>query len=156
MDDLIKGDPNALVMYLVVREGINISRGKFGAQIGHAVCSMTMRYHQLDKQLDGFFSAHCPGEECSHREPPADLLLKVADFQAWYNKSGQRKIVKTADDKEWAKLKAEFEGKEIEVIADAGLSELEPGTETCLALWPMRKCDAPKIVQRLQVMKEED
>jgi peptidyl-tRNA hydrolase len=152
MDDnqLIKGDPNALVMYLVAREGINISRGKFGAQIGHAVCSMTMRYHHLDKQLDNYFN------KADGDPPPTDLLLKVSDFKEWFNKSGQRKVVKVADDKEWEKLKAEFAGKEIEVIADAGLSELIPGTETVISLWPMRKIDAPKIVQRLQVMKEED
>lgn len=38
---------------------------------------------------------------------------------------------------------------------DAGLTEVDPGTETVMALWPMRKSERPPLVKRLQTLKGE-
>jgi len=64
--------------------------------------------------------------------------------------SSYRKATLVADDKEWEKLKEQLW---CFVVKDAGLTEVDPGTETVMALWPMRKSEVPKLVKRLQTLK---
>jgi peptidyl-tRNA hydrolase len=58
-----------------------------------------------------------------------------------------------ADEKEWIKLKQEIKDQPHVIVRDAGLTELEPGTETVIGLWPVRKSKRSKTVARLQVLK---
>ena len=66
--------------------------------------------------------------------------------------SSFRKVVLRASDKEWVKLKEEFNGSMVLVI-DAGLTEIPSGSETVIGLFPMRKSQCSKTIQRLQVLK---
>lgn len=120
------------VMYLIVKESLNMSAGKIGAQCGHAVGIMYDYISQL-----WLINTQC------HDESNQTLL----SFQLWKNES-YRKVVLRASDKEWEKIKQELD---CFLVLDAGLTEIMPG-ETVIGLLPMRRSSAPKIIKRLQVL----
>ena len=134
----ITEDP--IVMYLVVRESLNMSTGKISAQVGHAVQNLLINYFKIQifaskKNLDIL---------------PEESLLKAKITTDWLGHAS-RKVVLKADDKEWLKLKEHF--KDVIIIKDAGFTEVAPGSETVMCLWPMLKSTAPKEIKRLQVLK---
>jgi peptidyl-tRNA hydrolase, PTH2 family len=131
-----------IVMYLIVREEINMSPGKLGAQTGHAVGMQMLQYFKcaINIQIDGY------NDQSILTSAQYDL------FCDWLN-SSYRKVTLTADEKEWAKLKEFYKNPEAVIVVDAGLTELEPGTETVMALIPMKKSARPKLVKRLQALK---
>lgn len=122
-----------LVLYVVVRESLGMSPGKIAAQVGHAI-DLLLEYYYVSLALD-------PVERQGHYHS----LMK-----AWKEES-RRKVALRADEKEWEKLKAEF--PEAFIVRDAGLTQVEPGSETVVALWPMRKSERPKLLKRLQALK---
>jgi peptidyl-tRNA hydrolase len=144
-----------IVMYLVVRESINMSIGKMAAQCAHASQMLTLKYMELkdisrstQKQLSQLLD-----------NDKQDLLAKykamsshISIFGQWMTDSF-RKVVLRADEKEWIRLKDEIKDQLHVVVRDAGLTELEPGTETVVGLWPVRKSQVSKTVKRLQVLK---
>jgi PTH2 family peptidyl-tRNA hydrolase len=137
--DLRKGQEDPIILYIVVRESLNMGSGKIGAQIGHGVGMFVGRYHELADGLDHQLWAKDFVEEATR---------KVLITHDWLH-SSYRKAVLKADDKEWEKLKQELD---VFLVKDAGLTEVDPGSETVLVLWPMRKSERPKLVKRLQAL----
>jgi peptidyl-tRNA hydrolase len=119
-----------IVMYFVVRESLSMTAGKACAQVGHAAQMLLLQYFN-----DG-----------------SAITSKQDIFRQWLDGSF-RKVVLKADDKEWGKLKAEFAVDDIVIVVDAGLTELEPMTETVIGVYPMLKSDRPKVLKKLQVLK---
>lgn len=119
-----------LVCYLIVNASLMMSAGKSAAQVGHAV---GMIYEQV--------------EGLGHTEVEIELRGR---FMAW-RAENYRKVVLKADEKEWEKLKSEL--YDYVLVQDAGYTEVESGSETCIGLFPMRKSEAPKIIRRLQTLK---
>lgn len=119
-----------IVCYLVVRE-LGMSAGKTAAQCAHAV----------EYLMDAYW----------HRKHQDYRTAQVLLMDEW-KKIGSRKVVLTANEKEWAEVKkiSEVEWK---IVRDCGLTELEPGTETVIGLFPLLKSNAPKIVKKLQTLK---
>jgi len=130
---------NPIVMYLVVRESLNMSVGKTAAQVGHAVQYVYERFLALQH-------AHAYMQNASPYED------KVNIFNAW-NDTWHRKIVLKADEKEWEKIKNDPALIHKSIVVDKGLTELDPNTETVIGFYPMYKNDCPKIIKRLQVLK---
>lgn len=132
-----KSQEDPWIMYLIVRESLKMSPGKIAAQVGHGVGIIYNHYSRLKEKSPG---------------PPGDkgleLRSKIGYFDSWQEQSF-RKIVLRADDKEWEKLKRQLE---CFLVADAGLTEVEAGSETVIALWPMLKSSAPPLVKRLQTL----
>lgn len=124
------------VMYLIVRSSLEMSIGKTAAQIGHGVGILYEKYAKL---VAAEFLCDFDNTE------------KLCDFENWQNNSF-RKIVLRANEKQWRKLK-ESDELECHIVRDAGLTELDPGSETVIAIWPMKKSDRPKLLKRLQVLK---
>ena len=120
---------NPIVMYLVVRESLNMSPGKTAAQVGHAVQYL-----------------------CEMIASPVFESYKSVIFDAW-NNSWHRKVVLKADEKEWEKLKADVLLSDRVIVVDQGLTELNPNTETVMGFLPMLKSNCPKLIKRLQVLK---
>lgn len=114
------------VLYLVVRESLNMSPGKTCAQIGHAV---GMAYKYLHSKEVSTFALYA--------------------FECWENEC-YRKVVLKANDKEWEKIKQELD---VFLVVDLGLTQVEPNSETCLACFPMKKSEQPKLLKRLQLLK---
>lgn len=133
-----------IIMYLIVRESLGMGVGKTAAQCAHASQMLLLKHIELDADVNWTQVAHGNEEEKIKSE-------QVMLFKSWLN-SSFRKVVLKADDKEWAKLKEAMESVDVMVV-DAGLTEIEPGSETVIGLHPMRKSLVGKVVKRLQVLK---
>lgn len=138
------------VLYLVVNEALNMGMGKTAAQVGHAVEYLVEQYYKMDRQIENMFTG-CDPQKIMDVKVPSELALKCDAFVSW-RKAAHRKVVLKADKKEWEKLKEEYKDNVV-IVRDAGFTEVEPGSETVIGLWPMRKSQASKLVQRLQLLK---
>jgi peptidyl-tRNA hydrolase len=129
-----KDDEDPYVLYLVLRESLRMTPGKMGPQIGHAIQLVFMEYMR-----------------CSiwDEVPPAPILRRAEAMNAWLQ-AASRKVLLGANYKEWEKVKAEA-GPYV-LVKDAGLTQVEAGSETMIACWPMRKSERPKILSRLRLV----
>jgi len=132
-----------IIMYLIVRESLldSMSRGKIGAQCAHASQMLLLQWHEF---------AMADLKSSYYGLPPFSREVYEL-FQEWLDGSF-RKVVLKADDKEWEKVKTMVPLKNRVVVIDAGLTDVEPGSETVIGLCPMRKSTVPKIVKRLQLL----
>jgi len=95
-------------LVVVVRTDLGMGRGKVAAQVAHAAVAATL------------------------------ASLGTADFAAWL-REGQPKVVlrvSTAGQLEDVVRQARAGGLPVEVISDAGRTQVTPGTLTCCALGP--------------------
>lgn len=136
-----------IVMYLIVRQSINMSIGKTAAQCAHASQMLQMKYGKLHSELVN--KRKYDSVKPTFEDPMVKLELI---YEQWMNDSF-RKVVLRADEKEWARLKEDIKTIDHVIVVDAGLTELEPGTETVIGLWPIKKSQVNKTVKRLQVLK---
>lgn len=133
-----QGDP--FYLYLIVRKSLQMSPGKIATQVGHGVQMITLRYREI--QNAGNLVRLAEGETLD------DIQDKDKRMTLWLN-SSFRKCVLVAKDSQWERIKNELW---CFVVRDAGLTEVDPGSETVLVLWPMRKSERPKLIQRLQAL----
>lgn len=110
-------------MVIIARKDIKLSAGKLAAQVGHAAvdCALKAKRHQPDT------------------------------FERWHAE-GQKKVVLKAEkeaDLFRLKLEAERAGLTTALIADAGHTELAPGTITVLGVGPGRESDVDKVTGHL-------
>lgn len=155
------------VMYIVVRESLNLSAGKVGAQCGHAVEYLMEEAvpEKWPSKEEVALRSKCQLHPETMTGDDNALLAaldeaglrryeRLQDFRAWRARdaTGRRtagKIVLAASDSEFEKVKAE-EPDHILVI-DNGHTEVSPMTETCLGLWPRRKSTRSKTLKRLRL-----
>jgi PTH2 family peptidyl-tRNA hydrolase len=138
------GQEDPIVMYLIVRESLNMTPGKLGAQCGHASQIALIEYF---KEHQNWAQEHFQDSA----EPTIPERIKI--FYEWLH-SSFRKVTLTADDKEWEKVKGTFvEGVMRFTVIDAGLTQIPAGSETVMAIWPMRKSQRPKLLIKLQALK---
>lgn len=130
-----QGDP--IVQYFIVRTDIPMSVGKIGAQIAHGAEMFVLRHQILLKHSI---------EEMTPLKPECESALHIT--QEWLNGSF-RKVVLRGKKKDFDKIIAELN---VFLVRDAGLTEVEPNSETVIVTWPMRKSAAPKCISRLQVL----
>lgn len=130
-----------IIMYLIVRKSLEMSPGKLAAQCAHAAQMLLLKY--MDFKIQDMSSS------CNELPPFSREKFKL--FQEWLDGSF-RKVVLKADEKQWKKLKESFDKRHIALVIDAGLTELQPSTETVIGLLPMRKSEVPKLVQKLRVL----
>lgn len=132
------GDP--IVQYIIVKSSLNMSSGKACAQCGHAVQHIILEYIKLEViSMKKGLTFHLP-----------DTMIEHISLTTEWLHNGSRKVVLRADDKEFEKVKEEF-AHNCYVVSDAGKTELAPGTETTIALWPQYKNQVSKTIKRLQV-----
>ena len=96
-------------LVIVVRRDIDLSPGKLAVQVAHASVACAVESKEEDEYFD-----------------------------SWYNE-GQKKVVVKCDDlehMEFLQEVAEKEGLVTKVVQDAGLTEVVPGTKTCLGIGP--------------------
>jgi peptidyl-tRNA hydrolase len=144
-----------IVMYLVVRESINMSIGKTAAQCAHSSQMLQMEYEEvkdasraLQKQISQLVENDKAGMLAEYKA----MAPSISIYGEWMRGSF-RKVVLRADEKEWQRLKEEIKDQPHVIVRDADLTELVPGTETVIGLWPVRKSQVSKTVKRLQVLK---
>jgi peptidyl-tRNA hydrolase, PTH2 family len=98
----------AVKLTVIVRTDLDMGRGKIAAQVAHAAVAATL------------------------------AGLGTADFAAWL-REGQPKVVLkvgTAGQLEDVVRQAEAAGLPVELVNDAGRTQVTPGTLTCCALGP--------------------
>jgi peptidyl-tRNA hydrolase, PTH2 family len=127
-----------IILYFIVRKELNMSTGKTAAQVGHAAQMAILDYFKLKNGLN---QGYGPYE-----------YNRIDLFESWLNNSF-RKVVLGADDKRWQKLKNHFQSSDIWIVRDAGLTEVEPQSETVMAVFPMKKSNAPQVIKKLQALK---
>lgn len=138
------------VMYLIVNQDLNMSAGKACAQVGHGVEYLVEQFYKMDRQIEAMFIGCDPKKIMDIKVPP-ELALKCDAFTSW-RKEAHRKVVLKANSKEFEKLKEEYKDNMV-LVRDAGYTEVPEGSETVIGLWPIRKSQASKLVQRLQTLK---
>jgi peptidyl-tRNA hydrolase, PTH2 family len=110
-------------LVIVARKDIKLSAGKLAAQVGHAAvdCALKSKRHQPDA------------------------------FDAWYEQGQKKVVLKAESEKQLFELKlaAERAGLTTALIADAGHTELPPGTITVLGVGPGREIDVDKVTGML-------
>lgn len=130
-----KAQEDPIVMYLIVRTSLGMSAGKACAQTGHCVGIMYEHFMNISmRNLDPIFNKY-----------EIDMKEKFSD---WKNDSF-RKVILRAKENQWEKLKNKLE---CFIVRDAGLTELIPGTESVLGIWPMKKSKRPNIIRKLQTL----
>ncbi|VVB67765.1 Peptidyl-tRNA hydrolase [uncultured archaeon] len=111
---------------IVVREDLKLSAGKLAVQVAHAAVMAVERAEKSDKSM-------------------------VADWKA----EGQKKVVlKVPGVSDLFRLRedAERAGIPSAIIADAGLTEIPPGTITALGLGPAHDKQLDKITGKLKLL----
>jgi len=112
-------------LVVVIRQDIKISAGKMAAQVAHASVSCALKAKASKTKL----------------------------FSDWFDE-GQRKVVLKVDrlqDLEELQKKANIAGLITEKVVDAGLTEIPPGTVTCLGIGPAKEIEIDKITGNLKL-----
>ena len=97
-------------LVVVVRTDLGISKGKMAAQVAHAAVN------------------------CSFKAKKSDL----SNFKGWYGDGQKKVVVKGSNESSLKKLQrhARDIGLICSLVNDAGLTEVAPGTITCLGIGP--------------------
>ena len=113
-------------MVIAVRDDLKLSKGKTAVQAAHAAVSCVLS---------------------SKKKHP---LL----FKKWFEEGQKKVVVKVNGLKELYELKtaAEDMGIQTALISDAGLTEVEPGTVTCLGMGPEKSEILDKITRELPLL----
>ncbi len=113
-------------LVLVVRGDLKLSNGKTAVQVAHAAVSCAL--------------------SCKKQHP--------VRFRKWYSEGQKKVVVKVGGLKELYQLKAQAEqsGLTTALISDAGLTEVEPGTVTCLGIGPASNEEIDPITGELPLL----
>ncbi len=113
-------------LVIIIRKDLRMGKGKIAAQASHASVIASERIKEINAKW----------------------------WRSWIN-SGQRKIVLKAESKiDLFKIKEEAEEACLptSVIQDSGLTQLEPGTVTCIAIGPAPSELIDKITKELSLL----
>ncbi len=129
-------EQDPIVMYIVVKQSdtINMSTGKICAQVGHGVMMCALEYQHQNTELINSY--------------PSSNEERV--YHDWLS-SDYRKVVLRANDKEFEKIKTEYEDSLV-LIQDAGRTEIPAGSETVIGLFPQYKSKVTSTLKRLQLL----
>ncbi len=130
-----QGDP--IVQYFIVRTDLNMSVGKIGAQIAHGAEMFILRYTELKQVLNCLDNKYIR---------PNERIVGMVDD--WLG-SSFTKVVLGGKKKDFDKIISELN---VFLVRDAGLTEVEPNSETVIVTWPMLKSTQPKCLARLQTL----
>ncbi len=113
-------------LVVAVRRDLEMGKGKIAVQVGHATITVS---------------------EQAKRERP-DW------WNHWFNEGQRKVVVKVSTESDLWKLKREAEalGLPSTVIQDSGLTQLEPGTATCIGIGPAPAELVDKITGELSLL----
>ena len=115
-----------LKQVIVVRTDLKMGKGKLAVQVAHASVSAL--------------------EQARRRNPKW--------VEAWFAQNQRKICVKVSSDKELRILKGRIDNEELPnaLIEDAGLTQLEPGTLTCLGIGPVPSEIADRYTGELKLL----
>ncbi len=103
-----------------------MGKGKMAAQVGHTSVELALRAQKMDKR----------------------------SFNAWMS-GGQKKVVlKVANRDEMIRYmnEARSNGLYARIITDAGMTQVEPGSQTCVGIGPAPCSDIDRVTGELKMM----
>lgn len=123
-----------LVLYIVVRQSLNMDNGEIAIQVGHIVEKFLLKYFKIQicsskKELMQFNILS--NEDLKHAKETTE----------WIEHSSL-KIVLSADDQSWSDIKKEY-GKELFIIKD------NFNSETALCFWPEHTSQISNMIKSL-------
>jgi PTH2 family peptidyl-tRNA hydrolase len=109
---------------VIVRDDLKLGKGKLCAQASHAVL------------------------ECFMKQKDIKLI------KSWLNEGGKKVVLKVKTLKDLLAIteKAKRAGLVTALIQDAGLTEVKPGTVTCVGIGPDREDRIDKITNKLETL----
>lgn len=119
-------DPDGYKLVILVRNDVKMTKGKVAAQVAHA-------------------SVNCAF---------ASRKKSASTFNKWYD-SGQTKVVLKVDslrDLFEYKAVAEAQGITCSLVTDAGRTQIDPGTVTCLGIGPEKGSTLDRITGELKML----
>ncbi len=113
-------------MAIVVRDDLKLSKGKLSVQVAHAAVSCAIK---SEKNKSKYFSE-------------------------WFSEGQKKVVLKTEDLDSLIKIfnEAKSVGLITELIKDAGLTEVPPGTITVLGIGPAPEDEIDKLVGKLKLL----
>lgn len=113
-------------LVVAVRSDLKLSRGKLAVQVAHAAVTCAIRASKKDKK----------------------------NFRAWYEEGQKKVAVKVPSLQALHQLQAQAKlaGLTTALIRDAGHTEVEPGTVTCLGLGPTPNEKLDKLTGELSLV----
>ncbi len=117
-------------MVIVVRTDVDMGKGKVAAQVAHAAVSLVL------KVLNSRNESWKRWLESWLNEGQPKIVVKVQSFEELMQR----------------KQKAETLGLPTEVIVDAGKTQVEPGTVTCLGIGPAPSEVIDKVTGDLKLL----
>lgn len=117
-------DENELVQYYIVNKDLGMSPGKIAGQVAHVCRRITHWYNY---------------ENC----------LEFVNYTNWIENYSEKKIILEANQKTLEKLKEQG----FFYVEDNGLTEIAPGSLTCVGLGVMTRKEAQPYIKRLQLLK---
>ena len=112
-------------LVIVVRTDLGISKGKMAAQVAHAAVTCSLQSKKSDS----------------------------SNFKRWYN-AGQKKVVVNGKNESLLRelqQHARDIGLISSLVSDAGLTEVPPGTVTCLGIGPASESKINEITGNLSL-----
>jgi PTH2 family peptidyl-tRNA hydrolase len=99
-------------MVIAVRKDIDIGKGKMAAQVAHAAVACALRSRKASRST----------------------------FNEWMDQGQKKIVIRVQNEEELRKLKMILDQAGImnEMITDAGLTQVPPGTVTCLGIGPVK------------------
>jgi len=92
--------------------------------------------------------------QCAHASIAAFLKAKVKEREEWISEGMKKVILKTSNEKELINLfkLAKKENLPSEIIYDAGLTQIKPGSVTALGIGPADNKKIDKITEKLKLL----
>jgi PTH2 family peptidyl-tRNA hydrolase len=109
---------------LIVRTDLGMGKGKIAAQAAHAAVAAVLRTHG------------------------------TAEFAAWLREGQPKVVLKVGSEDQLRRIcdAAETANLPVEVVHDAGRTQVEPGTATCCAIGPADDADVGHVVGTLPLL----
>lgn len=111
---------------VIVRTDLDMGKGKIAAQVGHASVELALRAQKMDKKA----------------------------FDTWMSGGQKKVVVKVSNKDELIRYmnEARSNGLYTCAITDAGRTQIEPGSMTCVGIGPAPDSEIDKVTGELKML----
>ncbi|EQD80263.1 Peptidyl-tRNA hydrolase, PTH2 domain protein [mine drainage metagenome] len=110
-------------LVVIIRKDLDIGKGKMAAQVAHAAVNLALHAEKKARRFSGY------GKHLVTKK----VVVRVSGVEELFQ----------------LKHKAEIKGLSTSIIMDAGLTQIPPGTITCLGIGPAESSEIDEITGNL-------